>query len=199
MADALGTHQAGARECRGVRLAACWAHVLRRFRDAVVDFPEAHFMLAWIQDLYEIDARAADIAERKRLRSTESRAVTEKMKAWMQDTPALKTTSLGSAIRYTLGIWDRLTLFLDNAEVWLDNNRTERGLRGPVIGRRNHFGSKSARGTQVAAIMYSLVESAKAAGIDPIAYLTEVAARAQRSPGAVLLPADLRTATPAAA
>jgi transposase len=68
-----------------------------------------------------------------------------------------------------------------------------------VIGRRNHFGSKSARGTQVAAIMYSLVESAKAAGIDPIAYLTEVAARAQRSPGAVLLPADLRAATPAAA
>ena len=199
VADALGTHQAGARECRGVRLAACWAHVLRRFRDAVVDFPEAHFMLAWIQDLYEIDARAADIGERKRLRSTESRAVTEKMKAWMQDTPALKTTSLGSAIRYTLGIWDRLTLFLDNAEVWLDNNRTERGLRGPVIGRRNHFGSKSARGTQVAAIMYSLVESAKAAGIDPIAYLTEVATRAQRSPGAVLLPADLRTATPAAA
>jgi len=180
VADALGTHQAGARECRGLRLAACWAHVLRRFRDAVVDFPEAHLMLAWIQDLYE-------------------RAVTEKMKVWMHDTPALKTTSLGGAIRYTLGIWDRLTLFLDDAEVWLDNNRTERGLRGPVIGRRNHFGSKSARGTQVAAIMYSLVESAKAAGIDPIAYLTEVATRAQRSPGAVLLPADLRAATPAAA
>jgi hypothetical protein len=50
-----------------------------------------------------------------------------------------------------------------------------------------------------AAIMYSLVESAKAAGIDPIAYLTEVATRAQRSPGAVLLAADLRAATPAAA
>ena len=39
VADALGTHEAGARDCRGVRLAACWAHVLRRFRDAVVDFP----------------------------------------------------------------------------------------------------------------------------------------------------------------
>ena len=62
VADALGTHQAGARECRGVRLAACWAHVLRRFRDAVVDFPEAQFMLAWIQDLYRIDASAKDMA-----------------------------------------------------------------------------------------------------------------------------------------
>ncbi len=190
VADALGTHQAGARECRGVRLAACWAHVLRRFRDAVVDFPEAQFMLAWIQDLYRIDAGAKDIAERGRLRATESRAVTEKMKTWMQNTTALKTTSLGGAIRYTLGIWDRLTPFLDHPEVWLDNNRTERGIRGPVIGRRNHFGSKSARGTEVAAILYSLVESAKASGIDPIAYLTEVATRAKESPGAVLLPAD---------
>jgi transposase len=194
VADALGTHQAGARECRGVRLAACWAHVLRRFRDAVVDFSEAQFMLAWIQDLYRIDASAKDMAERARLRATESRAVTEKMKTWMQHATALKTTSLGGAIRYTLGIWDRLTPFLDHPEIWLDNNPTERGIRGPVIGRRNYFGSKSARGTEVAAILYSLVESAKASGIDPIAYLTEVATRAQESPGAVLLPADFTAA-----
>jgi transposase len=189
VADALGTHQAGARDCRGVKLAACWAHVLRRFRDAVVDFPEAQFMLAWIQDLYRIDARAKDTAERRRLRATESRSVTEKMKTWMRDVTALKTTSLGGAARYTLGIWDRLTPFLDHPEVWLDNNRTERGIRGPVIGRRNHFGSKSARGTEVAAILYTLVESAKAAAIDPIAYLTEVATRAKETPGTILLPA----------
>jgi transposase len=194
VADALGSHEAGARECRGLKLAACWAHVLRRFRDAVVDFSEAQFMLAWIQDLYAIDARATDSRDRARLRSTESRAVTEKMKAWMQSATALKTTTLGSAIRYTLGIWSRLTLFLDDPEIWLDNNRTERGLRGPVIGRRNHFGSKSARGTVVAATMYSLVESAKAAGVDPIAYLVEVATRAKQNPGAVLLPADFKTA-----
>jgi transposase len=194
VADALGSHEAGARECRGLKLAACWAHVLRRFRDAVVDFSEAQFMLAWIQDLYAIDARATDSRDRARLRSTESRAVTEKMKSWMQNATALKTTSLGGAIRYTLGIWSRLTLFLDDPGIWLDNNRTERGLRGPVIGRRNHFGSKSARGTVVAATMYSLVESAKAAGVDPIAYLVEVATRAKQSPGAVLLPPDFKTA-----
>jgi transposase len=194
VADALGSHEAGARECRGLKLAACWAHVLRRFRDAVVDFSEAQFMLAWIQDLYAIDARASDTQDRARLRTTESRAVTEKMKTWMQSTTALKTTTLGSAIRYTLGIWSRLTLFLDDPVIWLDNNRTERGLRGPVIGRRNHFGSKSARGTVVAATMYSLVESAKAAGVDPIAYLVEVATQAKRNPGAVLLPADFKAA-----
>ena len=63
-----------------------------------------------------------------------------------------------------------------------------------MIGRRNHFGSKSARGTVVAATMYSLVESAKAAGVDPIAYLVDVATRAKRNPGAVLLPADFKAA-----
>jgi len=74
--------------------------------------------------------------------------------------------------------------------VWLDNNPTERGLRGPVVGRRNHFGSKSARGTLVAATIYSLVESAKVARVDPVAYLVEVATRAKRAPGSALLPAD---------
>ena len=66
VADALGSHEGGARECRGLKLAACWAHVLRRFRDAVVDFSEAQFMLAWIQDLYAIDGRATDARERAR-------------------------------------------------------------------------------------------------------------------------------------
>lgn len=190
VADALGSHAAGARDCHGVKLAACWAHVLRRFRDAVADFPEAQGMLAWIGDLYRIDARAATLEERGHLRATESRAITEKMKDWMLGVRALKTTSLGGAVRYTLGIWSRLVLFLEDPLIWLDNNPTERGLRGPVIGRRNHFGSKSALGTHVAAVMYSLVESAKASGVDPIAYLTEVATRAKRAPGAVLLPED---------
>jgi hypothetical protein len=70
---------------------------------------------------------------------------------------------------------------------------------GGVIGRRNHFGSKSARGTEVAAILYSLVESAKASGVDPISYLIEVATRAQQSPGSVLLPEDFGPRQQAAA
>jgi transposase len=167
VADALGTHEAGARECRGIKLAACWAHVLRRFREAVVDFPEAQMMLAWIQDLYRIDQRATSTEDRGRLRKSESQAVLENMRAWMLEVRESKTTNLGSAVRYTLRIWGRLTTFVEDPEIWLDNNATERGLRGPVIGRRNHFGSKSARGTQMAAILYTLVETAKASGVVP--------------------------------
>ena len=67
--DALGTHEAGARACPGLRLAGCWAHVLRRFRDAVADFPDAQVMLAWIGDLYRIDERAGDQATKRGGRS----------------------------------------------------------------------------------------------------------------------------------
>ena len=104
------------------------------------------------------------------------------------------TTTLGKAIRYIANNWDRLTLFATNPLIWLDNNATERGLRGPVVGRRNHFGSKSVRGTEVAAVLYTLVESAKVAKVDPIAYLVDAATRAKRTPGAVLLPADFTPA-----
>jgi transposase len=78
------------------------------------------------------------------------------MKTWMHEQRVLATTRHGSAIRYTLKNWDRLTVFVRDPLVWLDNNRTERGIRGPVAGRRNHFGSKSARGTVVAATLYSV-------------------------------------------
>jgi transposase len=68
----------------------------------------------------------------------------------------------------------------------LDNNATERAIRGPVIGRKNHYGSKSRRGTQVAAILYSLVETAKIHDVDPAKYLLEAVRAAER--GEILLP-----------
>lgn len=192
--DAAATHIAGARGEERLTLAGCWAHVYRRFEEAGDDFPAALIVRAWIQDLYRIDKSATSTEERAALRATESAAVLDKMRTWMHEQRVLATTSFGGAIRYTLKNWERLTVFVHDPLVWLDNNRTERGLRGPVVGRRNHFGSKSARGTVVAATLYSLVESAKVAGIDPVAYLVGVATRAKRTAGAVLLPADFKAA-----
>ena len=97
-----------------------------------------------------------------------------------------------NAIGYTLDNWDRLSVFVADPRVPLDNNATERAIRGPVVGRRNHFGSKTSLGTEVASIFYSLIETAKLAGVDPATYLLE-AARANAR-GEVLLPGDLATA-----
>jgi hypothetical protein len=62
---------------------------------------------------------------------------------------------------------------------------------GSDTGRKNHYGSKSQRGTEVAALFYSLLESAKLAGVDPAAYLAEATRRAIANPGTVTLPTDL--------
>ena len=82
--------------------------------------------------------------------------------------------------------WERLTRFVDNPSVPLDNNGTERAIRGPVVGRKNHYGSKSRRGTEVAAILYTLVETAKLHHVHPTTYLTEAVRAADR--GEVLFP-----------
>jgi transposase len=55
------------------------------------------------------------------------------------------------------------------------NNAAERAIRGLVLGRKNHYGSKSRRGTEVAAVLYTLIESAKLAGVEPAAYLQRAA------------------------
>jgi transposase len=185
--DALSTHAAGAREGPGITLAGCWAHVFRKFEEAQPDHPEAEKALAWIGALYDIDDRAGDdAAQRAELRRTESAAVLAEMKPWLYELASNTAISIGKAAAYTLSNWDRLTRFIEDARVPLDNNATERAIRGPVVGRRNHLGSKSRRGTEVAATMYTVLETAKLHGIDPAAYLIAALHAADR--GEALLP-----------
>jgi transposase len=188
--DALKTHEAGARDGPGILLAGCWTHVYRKFEEAAPDHPEAQTALALIGELYEIDSRAGDdIARRGELRRTESVAVLDKLKEWLWNQAVFKTLSIGKAAGYAIANWERLTRFVENPLVPLDNNATERAIRGPVVGRKNHYGSKSRRGTEVAAIFYSLVETAKLHDLDPAKYLLEAVRAADR--GEILLPWQL--------
>jgi transposase len=188
--DALKTHEAGARGNDAIALAGCWAHVFRKFEDAAADHPEAHLALQWIRRLYEIDDRAeGDLEKKAALRRGESAELVATFKAWIWSQAALKTLSIGNAAAYVVANWDRLTRFLHDARIPLDNNATERGIRGPVVGRKNHFGSRSSRGTEVASLFYSLLETAKLQGIDPARYLRE--AVLAHACGDVLLPWDL--------
>ena len=84
---------------------------------------------------------------------------------------------------------ERLTLFTKLADLPPDNNGTERAIRGPVVGRKNYYGSKSRRGTEVAATMYTLLETAKLNGVDPMSYL-KAAVHASRR-GEILLPWEM--------
>jgi len=86
-----------------------------------------------------------------------------------------------------------LQLFLEGSTLVGRVNGTERGLRGMVIGRKNHHGSRSQRGTDVAALFYSLIESAKLCGVEPKAYLLVATRAALENPGTATLPHELLT------
>jgi hypothetical protein len=101
---------------------------------------------------------------------------------------ALPESSFGKAISYLLGLWVGLTRFLDDPRIPLDNNHAERGLRSVVLGRRNHYGSRSRRGTEVAALFYSLIESAKLSGVEPKRYLLHATRAALVNRTAATLP-----------
>lgn len=178
MCDGYGAYESLASTHPGLVLAHCWAHARRKFVDIETAFPEeTSEILDLIGELYGVEKecpRGPPGDERRReRRDKESRKIIKRIQAWMYATlsKALPESGLAKAIRYMGGLWTGLCLFLDDPRIPLDNNGTERGLRGPVVGRKNHYGSRSLRGTQVAALFYSLLESAKLAGVEPKAYL----------------------------
>ena len=112
------------------------------------------------------------MAEAKRkLRAEAAVPILDKLRAWALEQRGLPKSLLRKATDYMLRHWSALTRFLDNPFVPLHNNRTERALRSLVLGRKNHYGSRSKRGTQVAAIFYTLLDTCLLNGIDPSDYL----------------------------
>ena len=158
--------------------AACWAHVRRKFVEAAEGRKHsapAHQIVALIAQLYAVERRVRDAAPEQRLaeRQQRSRLIIDKIETWL-DKHAQRTlpkSALGGAIAYARNLWPQLTVFLDDGQVPLDNNRAENAIRPFVIGRKNFLFSGSPRGAQASATLYSLIETAKANGHEPRAYL----------------------------
>lgn len=185
--DAASAHSSGARAAPGeIKLAGCWAHVLRRFREAAENFPVAAEACKLIGELYALDRSADSSTARAHIRTTASRAVCANLLAWLQAHTGPTVLSVHEAVNYTLKIWARLTVFLDDPNVPLDNNMTERAFRRPVIGRNNYFGAKSRSGTQVAATFFSLLETCRLHDVNFTQYL--IAAAEAALDGRTLLP-----------
>jgi hypothetical protein len=118
-------------------------------------------------------------------------------KAWLDEkvTKNLPKGLLGTAIGYALGQWPQLTTFLEDGHIPFDNNIVENAIRPFVIGRKGWLFSGSPRGAHASATLYTLIETAKANGLEPRAYLTFLFERlpAARIPAAIdaLLPQNL--------
>jgi transposase len=197
VADGYGAYEALKKPGAGgaFTLAHCWAHVRRKFVEAESNYPDpCREILDHIKDLYRVEREAGgDLAKLATLRSERSRPIADKIKDWALDHHArtLPESGLGKGIKYMLRLWPGLTRFLDDPKIPLDNNATERALRGLVVGRKNHYGSRSKRGTEVAALFYGLLETAKLVGVEPRQYLLE-AAVAAITRKAVLLPHEIQ-------
>lgn len=198
MCDGYDAYLALSKQYPRVVLAHCWAHVRRKFFDLLSSFPKAcEEILALIRALYLIERQCprgpAGDACRRDKRDRQSREVIDQIVVWVYRTvpTCLPESGLFKAIGYMIHMWPGLVLFLDDPRIPLDNNGSERAARGPVVGRKNHYGSRSLRGTEVAATFYSLVESAKLNGLSPRFYL-RVAARAGLRGEQVPLPHEVK-------
>jgi transposase len=199
MADGYGVYSALSRDGPSFKLVHCWAHVRRKYVEIEEHYPkESGEMQDLIGELYKIERRANDAVEENRLRvrtelrDDQSRKIVKQIEDWAGEQRPLPRSGLGKAISYMLGLWPGLTAFLEDPRIPLDNNGIERGLRGVVVGRKNHYGSRSRRGTEVAAILYTLFESAKLCGVGPKEYLLKATHAAIAEPGTVTLPHELQ-------
>jgi len=209
VADGYKAYEALARENKKLALAFCWSHVRRKVIEAEKFYPdECAPLLDLIRDLYAVERegpalRHLDKSGRKdalrlraRLRDERSRPIIAAIEKWTQSQNALPESALQVALHYMVGLWPGLVRFLDDPLIPLHNNLVERALRAPVVGRKNHYGSRSRRGTEVAALFYSILQTAKLVGVEPKAYLLHATRTAIRKPGTSIFPHELVTTAP---
>ncbi|RKG94947.1 IS66 family transposase [Corallococcus carmarthensis] len=185
----------------------CWAHVRRRFFDALPTAPEAREALDFILTLYRVEAQARDAGlvrtdAHRALRMQHSAPVLAGLRAWLEEQAPRHPPKgpLGQALSYARKQWDALTRFVSDERLPLDNNRSEAALRRAALGRKNFlFVGHEAAGENLAGL-YALVATCEANGVNPEDYLADVLLRVQTHPNArigELLPHEwkrLRTA-----
>jgi transposase len=162
---------------------ACMAHARRKLFEVfkTSKSPIAEEALRRIQELYAIEAeikgRTAD--QRRAQRQTRSKPLLDAFHVWAvaQRRRLSGKTPLGKALQYGLSRWDALTRYVDDGRLSIDNNLAERLLRGIAVTRKNFLFLGSDSGGDRAAILYTVIESARLNGLDPEAYLASVLTR----------------------
>jgi transposase len=191
---------------RGVTEVACMAHARRKhFEAQSSDVMRSMVGMAYMHLLYDVEREARegelDAAARLALRQERSVPLLQDLKAYLErERPqVLPRSPIGQAIAYTLSNWDALVRYTEDGDLEIDNNGAERSLRGAAVGRRNWTFFGSDNGGRTAAVLSSLVASAKRHHIDPFAYLRDVFARISAHPRnrlEELLPGDWKAAQP---
>jgi transposase len=182
--------------------AACWSHARRKFfvladlaanaqrkaqgKAAAFVSPVALAAVRRIDALFDIEREinGKPAADRLAVRQQLSAPLVEELESWMRQERAKfsRHNDVAQAMDYMLNRWQAFTQFLHDGRICLTNNAAERGLRGIALGRKAWLFAGSDRGGQRAAMMYSLIITAKMNNIDPQAWLADVLARIANHP-----------------
>lgn len=161
------------------KLVGCMAHARRKFVEAQKAQPKnktgkADWAVNQIQKLYALESRIKTLAPEEKYARRQGEAVPllNEFKTWL-DASVLTVTpksALGAALTYSMNQWHKLSKYVNDGRLNIDNNRAERAVKPFVIGRKNWMFSNTSRGATASAELYSIIETAKANGVDPLKY-----------------------------
>lgn len=168
----------------GITLYGCLAHARRKYETSKDnDPPRAEYVLDRMRKLYmvEREAREQNLSydQRKELRIEKSLPVLQELEKWMKEQlpEVLPKSSIGQAISYTLKLWPRLTRYIYNGQVEIDNNLIENSIRPTALGRKNFLFAGSHEAAHNAAMIYSFLGTCKINKVEPYSWLKDTLTR----------------------
>ena len=201
--DGWGSYRTALRALRAegaaIRQVGCLAHVRRKFFEAKDSDPAAKQALRIIQHVYALEAQWRGLPADERLAERRVRLAPAfaELTAWLDryaHTPVPKTP-LGKAVGYARAEWPSLAVVLEDGRVEVDNNGIENQVRPLALGRKNYLFAGNHGAAENIAVLYSLLLSCRAAGVNPRAWLNDTLARVLQHPVnriAELLPSNYR-------
>lgn len=166
---------------QGITLAACMAHVRRKFEHAIDNYPDiANYVMREIQKLYTIER---EIVEEKfgdedilKIRQEKALSIMENLEKYLLEkrNHVVPKSSIGMAISYALNFWLRLKVYLNDPCILIDNNLIENTIRPVAIGRKNYLFAGSHEAAQRAAMIYSFLGTCKLNNVEPSEWLNNV-------------------------
>lgn len=186
--DAYAAYGSFAKTRPEVMLAGCMAHVRRKFFQAREQSPGvANFILCHFAALYQVEAslrrRQAGPRLREADRAAASRPILERLERALKILRPrfFPQSDMGKAISYAQSIWPSLLVYLTAGRVEIDNNFIENSIRPSAVGKRNWLFIGAAEAGKKTAILYTILQSCRRWGIDPLEYLRDALTRLPRT------------------
>lgn len=168
------------KELEELTIAGCWVHCRRRFDEALKLIPKSYqkesnafLLMKQIQAIYREEGKLNDLSSDERLKQRQAviKPLVDAFFAYLKTINVSKKDKFGDAVGYALNQEKYLRVFLTDGDVPIDNNASERAIRGFCIGKKNWQMIDTIHGAKSSAIIYSIVETAKANNLKPFDYV----------------------------